>query len=189
MTDSNLKKEFNKRDVQRMRNLITGKSGDKTQIQTGWEKSESKKTEGQVWEENGKTWTIKNGIKQNVTKLDHIKNMVYMPLCCPKCNKVMKTNEFNKKMYRIHGFCFDCTIQYEQQLKAEGKFEDYEKNIQKNNQQTYLEDVEKALEAWVNETDSYLSEQGEVQSWVGGDKKKIYDQIKAQLDKIKSEQH
>ena len=36
--ETNLKKEFSKRDVQRARNLITGKSGDKTQIQTGYEK-------------------------------------------------------------------------------------------------------------------------------------------------------
>ena len=34
--ESTLKKEFSKRDVQRMRNLITGKSGDRTQVQAGW---------------------------------------------------------------------------------------------------------------------------------------------------------
>jgi hypothetical protein len=32
-----LKKEFNPRDVQRMRNIITGQTGDRTQIQTGYE--------------------------------------------------------------------------------------------------------------------------------------------------------
>ena len=37
--ESTLKKEFSKRDVQRMRNLITGKSGDRTQIQAGYEKN------------------------------------------------------------------------------------------------------------------------------------------------------
>jgi len=36
--ESTLKKEFSKRDVQIMCNLITGKSGDKTQIQAGYEK-------------------------------------------------------------------------------------------------------------------------------------------------------
>ena len=36
--ESTLKKEFSKRDVQRMRNLITNKSGDRTQIQAGYEK-------------------------------------------------------------------------------------------------------------------------------------------------------
>ncbi len=31
--ESTLKKEFSKKDVQRMRNIITGKTGDRTQIQ------------------------------------------------------------------------------------------------------------------------------------------------------------
>jgi len=34
-----LKKEFGQRDVQRMRNIITGKTGDRTAIQSGYEKS------------------------------------------------------------------------------------------------------------------------------------------------------
>ena len=37
--ENTLKREFNPRDVQRMRNLITGKTGDRTQIQSGWEKN------------------------------------------------------------------------------------------------------------------------------------------------------
>ena len=49
-----LKKEFNPRDVQRMRNIITGQTGDKTQIQTGWERNKQVHKEGDVWEENGK---------------------------------------------------------------------------------------------------------------------------------------
>ena len=37
--ESNLKKEFAPKDVQRMRNLLTGKAGEKTGIQSGYEKS------------------------------------------------------------------------------------------------------------------------------------------------------
>ena len=33
--ENNLKKEFSRRDVQRMRNIITVNAGDRTQIQTG----------------------------------------------------------------------------------------------------------------------------------------------------------
>ena len=78
-----LKKEFNPRDVQRMRNIITGQTGDRTQIQTGWERNTQVHTEGDIWEENGKKWTIQNGIKQTVTKLDEIKKLVVLPLSCP----------------------------------------------------------------------------------------------------------
>ena len=107
MKENNLKKEFTKRDVQRMRNLITGKTGDRTQVQTGYEKNTEDHKEGDVWEENGKQWTIKNGVKQTVTKLDKFKKLVVLPICCPKCKKHMKVNDLNKKMYSIHGNCFD----------------------------------------------------------------------------------
>ena len=46
--------------------------------------------EGDIWVENRKTWTIKNGIKQTISKLDKIKKQIFTPLCCPKCSKVMK---------------------------------------------------------------------------------------------------
>ena len=70
--ENNLKKEFAPRDVQRMRNIITGDTGARTQIQTGYEKKDEVHKEGDVWIEDGKKWTIKNGIKQTVTKLDEL---------------------------------------------------------------------------------------------------------------------
>ena len=81
---SSLKKEFNKKDVQRMRNIITGNSSDRTQVLAGYQKQNVDRKEGDVWEENGKQWTIKNGIKQTVTAMDKFKKLVVMPICCPK---------------------------------------------------------------------------------------------------------
>ena len=53
-----------------MRNLITGNAGSSSETQIGYSKKEVERKEGDVWEENKKTWTIKNGIKQTVPKLD-----------------------------------------------------------------------------------------------------------------------
>lgn len=188
MKENNLKKEFSKRDVQRMRNLITGKTGDRTQVQTGYEKNREDHKEGDVWEDNGKQWTIKNGVKQTVTKLDRFKKLVVLPICCPKCKKHMKINDLNKKMYSIHGSCFDCVVEMESKLKLENKYEEYTKQMLQKNHETYLKDVETALEAWYNENESYVTEAGEIEAWKGGNKKAIYDQVKRQLEKIKSEQ-
>ena len=63
MSDTNLRKEFSKRDVQRMRNIITGNAGGSTGTQVGYNKQQQEYQEGDVWEENGKQWTIKNDIK------------------------------------------------------------------------------------------------------------------------------
>jgi hypothetical protein len=180
-----LKKEFNPRDVQRMRNIITGKTGDRTQIQTGYEKNQEVHKEGDVWEENGKKWTIKRGIKQSVTKLDEIKKLVVLPLSCPNCGKVMKVDEYNKKMWAIHQKCFDCVIKMESEIKRQGKWDEYCSNIMNRNKNTELDDLEAALEQWVTEKDSFVSEAGEVEKWGGGDRRDIYKQVKDEIAKLK----
>ena len=63
MSDSLLKKTFQKKDVERIRNLVKGKSGDRVTSGIGQTKSTTEDyQEGDVWEVNGKTWTIKDGI-------------------------------------------------------------------------------------------------------------------------------
>ena len=183
--ESTLKKEFSKRDVQRMRNLITNKSGDRTQIQAGYEKQNEDHKEGDVWEEGGKPWTIKNGIKQSITKLDKFKHLIGLPLTCPCCKKSMKSDELNKKMYSIHKMCLDCVVEMEAKLKIEGKFDDYQKNIVNSNKNASLEDFEKALESWLEEKDTYVSEQGDIENWSGGDKTTIYKELKERIDEWK----
>ena len=183
--ESTLKKEFKKSDVQRMRNIITGKSGDRTQVLAGWDKHQVDHKEGDVWEEDGRTWTIKNGIKQNITKLDKIKNMAIIPLACPTCKKPMKVNDINKKMYSIHQMCFDCVVDMEAKIKLEGKWDEYAKNIMNSNKNASLEEFEQAIDSWVQEKDTFVSEAGDIESWSGGDKKKMYEEIKANLDKLK----
>ena len=96
-----LKKEFKRKDVNRLRNLIQGKTGDSSNTQVGYNTKQKDYKEGDVWTENKKTWTIKNGIKQTISKLDKIKKEVFMPLCCPKCGNVMK-KRLDKPHYKIH---------------------------------------------------------------------------------------
>ena len=186
--ESNLKKEFVQKDVQRMRNLITGKTGDRIGVQSGYEKSREDYKEGDEWEENGKQWTIKNGIKQTVTKFDRLKQLVNIPYKCPSCEKPMSLNEINKKMYSIHEECFDCVIQRETKLKIEGKYSDYESKMLNLNKDSLLEDFELALESWVNEKDTFVSEDGVVESWSKSDNnKEVYKEIKERLKKLKEE--
>lgn len=185
MAESNLKREFNPRDVQRMRNIITGQVNDKTQIQAGFEKLKDTHTEGDIWEENGRKWTIIGGIKQTVTKLDEIKKLVVMPLACPQCKGIMKVDEYNKKMWAIHKTCFDCVIKMESELKRTGQYEDYVSNVMNRNKNAQLDDLEAALDQWVEEKESFVSESGEVEKWGGGDKKAIYKQVKETIAELK----
>ena len=108
-----------------------------------------------------------------------------MPLKCPACDQVMPIDEINKKMYGIHQKCFDCVLKMEDQIKREGKWDDYAKNIMNSNKNASLEDFERAVETWMQDNDTFVSENGEIESWGGGDKKKMYEEIKANLEKLK----
>lgn len=185
MKESVLKKQFTQRDVQRMRNLISGKSGEKTRVQAGYEKQTTAHIEGDVWEENGKTWTIKNGVKQNITKFDQIKKLVVLPLTCPCCNKPMKITEANKKMYSVHNRCLDCVIELEHTLRKEGKYGEYQQSILNANKNSMVDDLEKALDAWVNDKDTFVTEQGDIEDWAETSKEKDYQQAKEVLQKIR----
>ena len=168
-----LKKEFKRKDINRARNLIMGKSNKSTGTQIGYNKKQEDYKEGDVWTENRKTWTIKNGIKQTVSKLDSIKKEIHMPLCCPKCSNVMK-KRLDKPNYRIHKMCFDCVIDFEGKLKrGDGKaYQKYIKELKSKNKITVLNNIEGYLLDMVNTSNSgYVSEDGVVERWVGGTNK------------------
>jgi len=180
-----LKREFKEKDVNRIRNLVNKKHNDKTGISVGYDKKYSKYSEGDVWEENGKKWTIKNGIKQNVTKLDALKKSILFPLACPCCSKQMDEN-LDKKFYNFHGKCFNCVVQYETQLKIEGKYEEYEKNILNKNINSYVGEIQDFIDNLSNENNSeFVTEYGEVEKWDGGDTEQIKEKLTHELDRFK----
>ena len=179
-----LNKEFSKRDVQRMRNILTNNTADKTRVQSGYEKENVIHTEGDIWEENGKKWTIQNGLKQTITKHDKLRQIIVMPLKCPECEKAMKVNDLNKKMWSIHNKCFDCVVEYETHLRIIGKYEEYEKKLMNANKNTFVDDYEAAVKEYENsQPETYVSEAGDIENWVGG--KPNPEVIKALKDNIK----
>ena len=62
-----LKKEFKEKDVERIRNLVKGKSGERTMSGVGFAKKQQFHEEGDIWVEDVREWTIKEGLKQNIT--------------------------------------------------------------------------------------------------------------------------
>ena len=166
MSESQLNKEFREEDLQRMRNIITGNTGDSTKSQVGYQKKKIEYKEGDIWEENGKKWTIQNGLKQTITKHDKLRQIIVMPLKCPECKKAMKVNDLNKKMWSIHNKCFDCVVEYETHLRIVGKYEEYEKKLMNANKDSFVDDYEQAVEAFTNDKgETYMSEAGDVENW------------------------
>ena len=177
--ESLLKKEFKEADVKRVRYLVNKDFTAGIKQQAGYTKVKGRYKEGDIWEEGGKQWTIKNGLKQNITKLDVAKQAVRVPLACPKCNTRMK-KRLDKKMYKIHSFCFDCVIDYEASLKEAGLYEDYEKKMMSGNIKEFISDIE----AWVTESledkITMVTEAGDKEDW-GGMSEDYKDKITADL--------
>ncbi len=169
-----LKKEFQEKDVERLRNLIQGKHGNKTRSSVGFSKADEFHAEGDIWEADGRTWTIKEGIKQNITKLDKAKRAHVMPLLCPNCGKVMKKRN-DKPAYNLHKKCFDCVAMVEHEIRISGKWEEYAHNLHNQQIDHNLEEFKVFVKEKLEESnDSFISEDGDVEKWVGKlDKEKV----------------
>ena len=163
--ESLLKKEFKKSDVERVRNLVNKDYTAGTKQQSGYKKSIKKYAEGDIWEDGGRQWTIKNGIKQNITKLDSAKKALRVPLICPNCGGPMK-HHLAKKMYKIHGFCFDpCTVEMEANLKKAGLYGKYEERMMQGNMKAFAIDIEQWALDLINTQHTLVTEAGDIEDW------------------------
>lgn len=183
MNDNVLKKEFSKKDVQRARNLVTGNTSARTTEGVGYTKKHEHHVEGDVWEENGRTWTIKNGLKQNITKMDKFKKMGKTPLFCPECGTLMKKH-LDVKVFPAYQKCFDCVVDYEAQLQKEGKAEEYFNDM--HNQR--ITNIQSEYEAFMKEkmeegSNGYITERGDKENWKGGfDKSFLNEELQKGLE-------
>jgi hypothetical protein len=181
-----LKKEFKEKDVERLRNIVKGKHGSKTSVGIGYTKNEEFHKEGDTWEEDGRKWTIINGVKQNITKLDKAKESLLLPLFCPSCKKMMK-HKFDKQFYIQYKHCYDCQLDFETSLKITGKWEEYEKNIINSD----IDNVIKEFEIWFDEqlnqnNESFITETGEVENWFGSGKEKLLEEKEKTIKHLQS---
>jgi hypothetical protein len=175
MSENVLKKDFQQKDIQRLRNLIQGKHGEKTSAGVGYEKKHEFHEEGDIWQADGRQWTIKNGIKQNLTKLDKAKKDITLPLFCPCCTNLMK-NKNDKIFYIQYKRCFNCQIDFETKLRILGLWEEYEKNIVNSDIDYTIKDYNIWMDELINDSNkSYITEAGDVENWVGFAKKKLLE--------------
>jgi hypothetical protein len=168
MSESLLKKEFKQSDVQRVRNLVNKDFTSSTKQQAGYQKTIEHHEEGEIWEAEGKSWTIKNGLKQNITKLDKFKKLGKMPLFCPECNTLMK-KRLDKKVFPAYQKCFTCIVDYEAELTKQGKSEDYFNSLRNQHIQKSIDGYKSFMQSKMKETNAnFVTEAGDVENWKGG---------------------
>lgn len=176
MSDSLLKKEFRESDLQRIRNLISGQYGKSTQNIVGFEAKEERHVEGDIWTDmSGKTWTIQNGLRRSISKLQKARELVRLPLVCPKCGKALNT-ALDKKMYPLHGMCFDCVLKMEEDLRKAGLYDAYEKQLMSGNIENFVQELKDRIQHISDMKIEYSSDQGELEDW-GGMSREIIESL------------
>ena len=133
--------------------------------------------------------TIKNGIKQTVTRFDKLKQTLNLPLTCPKCGKAMKNHNLNKKMWSLHKMCFDCVIVMETELKRTGQYEEYVRNLTTRGIKTYIKELEQVMleVAMEDSNEGFITEQGDIEKWAGKglDNEKLIKDLQEYMQKLK----
>ena len=92
---------------------------------------------------------IKADRERKNDKMDALKG-ARTPWFCPDCKKVMKSS-LDDKMYRLHDHCFDCQVKFENKLRIEGKYDEWEEKKVLNNQLSYIKEQIESIVDWKDE--------------------------------------
>jgi len=111
-------------------------------IQVGYTGKTLRK-EGEEWEDhNGRKWKMQNGQRKQITKvpargIDK----------CSDCEKMI-LKDIDQDTYNQMNRCYHCQINFEVDLKVEGKWEDWVKEMEEKRWKTILEEYESEMELY-----------------------------------------
>ena len=113
-------------------------------IQTGYQgKTDNQRKEGEEWTDaRGRSWKIEDGKRKQITKVP--------PRGFDKCDDceklILKT--IDQDTYNRMKRCYHCQINFEVDLKAEGKWEDWVKEMEEKRWETILKEYESEMELY-----------------------------------------
>jgi len=121
-----------------------------------------------------------------------------IPWFCPECDKVMK-RKLDDKMFRLFNHCFDCQVKFENKLRIEGKYEEWEEKKVLNNKLSYVKDQIENIKDWKSQSFEFYNQVGvkdielEKEKWNVNKKQiettadeaiKEFEDIKVDLEKV-----
>ena len=184
------------RNIDAIKKMLDGTHKSQTKSSVGFadvKQSEARREVGDIWtDEKGVEWEQRNGFKIQKGKMDSIRELINsqkMPSACPKCNQPM-TKKLDKKFWKIENHCFDCQIEFEHNLRIEGKFEAYEKERLLKNGEAWLAEAEqeaKEIIAAFRNPVTYTNVDGTSETWSGAmTSGEIADKIEKEFEDFKT---
>jgi len=156
---------------------------------------------GDVWEDvdiaTGITYIVeqKDGFRIRKPKNSEIFQEIREELrAFPNCRKDVCTcagkHPIDQKMRKIHGMCFDCTIEMEHELKKAGTYEEYERQKIRENALAWLASAERDVvmlkEAYTQASQFVSSGNGDVETWTQKMTPDEFEEtVQKQFDKFK----
>ena len=126
-------------NIKRIQDLVSGNY--RNNIQTGYEgKTDHQRKEGEEWTDaRGRSWKIEDGKRKQITKVP--------PRgfdSCGDCGKlILKT--IDQDTYNRMRRCYHCQIDFEVDLKSEGKWEDWVKEQEEKRWEAVLAEYESEM--------------------------------------------
>ena len=97
-----------------------------------------------VNEQKDRKKAINKEREQSEKRTDALK-AARMPWFCPKCDKVMKKN-IDNRMWRLYDHCSNCQVEFENRLAIDGKYDEWVKNIERENKIAWIKDQRQSVE-------------------------------------------
>jgi len=184
-------------NMRAVRQMLDGTHKTQSSTKVGFNSSEKaieeKRQIGDIWkDEKGEEWEQRAGFKIKKGKLDEIRQMINankMPANCPECHEPM-TKRLDVTFWKLDNHCLDCHINFEHQLRIEGKYEQYEKDRIRKNAEAWLAEAEQEakeiIESFRNPL-AFANSDGTLEQWEGGmSGDEIADKIQAEFEVFKT---
>lgn len=144
--------------------------------------------EGEVWEEDGKMWKLKNGVQISVPRI----SSTIINDKCSKCESNIETR-LDKHYYAIRMLCTNCVIKEETQMRIKGTWDEFEKNEVNKNVANYIEQLKLDIDEYLdkdykeNINNSTVGQNGELDTWWedGLNKEQLREIFYKQIDEFK----
>ena len=158
---------------------------------------------GDIWEDtditSGITYVIEQRDGYRVKKSKNAEvfqelrdNLRSFPNCRKEICTCPGTHRLDLKMQKIHGMCFDCTIDMEHEMKKSGTYAKYEQQKIRENALAWLESAERDVnmlkQTYTQASQFVSSTNGDVESW--GEKmspEEFEETVQAQFNKFKED--
>ena len=122
-----------------------------------------------------------------ISRMTDIMKETRMPMFCPVCDVVMK-KKLDNKFWRMFGHCFDCQIKFENKLRIEGKYEEWEKEKIRNNKISFIKEAIQKIEEWKDmKAPEWYNNVGLVTPEVDKEKWEITKQQREDMTKLANE--